>query len=177
MKKIMILFFIVMSFGLTNFSYGNEGERDELRDDLERMLDWATNNLMPRSKKDISKGNIDRETRDIIKKIHANSHWLRGHMVAQINEGWSLNQIRDDYEQEEHFRDLFHLTSEAIERTDNREAGKLNDMLVRFFQRFVVPVGETVGYSMYPGSRRGGRHGDHGRRDRREREYSRHDRY
>ena len=173
MKKIMILFFIVMSFGLTNFSYGNEGERDELRDDLERMLDWATNNLMPRSKKDISKGNIDRETRDIIKKIHANSHWLRGHMVAQINEGWSLNQIRDDYEQEEHFRDLFHLTSEAIERTDNREAEKLNDMLVRFFERFVIPVGEIVGYHMSSGSRRGRGHGDHGRRGG---EYSRHHR-
>lgn len=172
MKKIMILF-VVMSFGFSNFSYGNEGARDELRDNLERMLDWAANNLMTRSKKDISKGNIDRETRDIIKKIHANSHWLRGHMVAQINEGWSLNQIRDDYDQEEHFRDLFHLTSEAIERTDNREAGKLNDMLVRFFERFVVPVGEIVGYSMHTGSRHRGGHGDHGRRGG---EYSRYDR-
>lgn len=172
MKKIMILFLVVFTSGFCNFSYGDENLiRNEIRDNLESMLDWAANNLMPRSKKDLSKGHIDGETRDIVKKIHANSHWLRGHMIAQINEGWSLRQIRDDYEQEEHYRDLYELTSEAIERTDSREGEKLHEMLVRFYERFVIPVGQAVGYEMF----RGSKHGRHGRHDQRDR-YSRHDR-
>ena len=158
MKKNLFLVLTVVLFGFIHLSYVKaDSVRDELREDLEGLYNWASNNLMPRSKKDLQKGHIDGDTRDIVKKIHANSHWLRGHMISQINEGWSMNQIRDDYEQEEHYRDLYELTREAMERTDNRDAEKLNEMLIRFNERFVLPIGEIVGYRMH-GKRRYNEH-------------------
>ena len=179
MKLSITLFFVILTFTFSPFISANEHSvKDELRENLESMLNWAVNNLMPRSKKDLSKGYIDGETRDIIKKIHAHSHWLRGHMIAQINEGWPLQRIRDDYEQEEHYRDLYELTSEALERTDNQEGEKLYEMLLRFFERFVVPVGDAVGYEIrHRSGKHGTRHRHHDHSDDYDDENSRHDRY
>ena len=161
--RIILITIICIGFNTASFSKNNGSDGEELKSALDGLLDWANNYLMPRSKKDREHSNIDDDTRDMVKKIRANSDWLRNHMMAQVLDGWSLDKIRDDYEQEQHYREICELTTEAMDRTDNSDGDKMYELLERFYDRFVLPIGEIVGYRE-GGSRHGGRH--HGGRGR-----------
>lgn len=149
--KIMFIFIII-----SLPCYSDINSLEDLKHDLSSMLTWSTDQLMPRSKKDHKKGRIDNQNRDLIKKIHAYSDWLYGHMTAQINEGYTIRQIRDDIEQENQFKKLNEITLHAIWRTRNgRNTEKLHDLLMTFFTRFIDPIGYYIGYDVYGPDDRG----------------------